>query len=289
VRHAILVVVLVTASFLGGAFVNGPGLQWAQTKVLRSLGLNNGGEISLVDLKPAASSESGPDGSESPQPDAGAMQGPLAPMPSLLTEDKSPKHDVSDRHSVSQTATKTNSSGLGSPRSEPSSFSSSSTKRRPVLATSSAGEPAPKDPNVAPASAQPPPPPHGASSRLDPNVAPAILDSLAALLPSNSPSLGSHLSSSSPTALSLASVPRSVADGNENWAVLERKLQSQGVNRFTMEGEPGRRVVFSCLIPLAGRQAVAQRFEAEGDDIVQAAQAALRRIALWRATQPPSQ
>jgi hypothetical protein len=52
-------------------------------------------------------------------------------------------------------------------------------------------------------------------------------------------------------------------------------------------------VVFSCLIPLAGRQAVAQRFEAEGEDATQAARAALRRIALWRAAQsqpaqPPS-
>ena len=54
----ILVVVLVAAAFLGGAFVNGPGLQWAQTRVLRSLGLNNAGEITSVDLKPAASSES---------------------------------------------------------------------------------------------------------------------------------------------------------------------------------------------------------------------------------------
>jgi hypothetical protein len=40
------------------------------------------------------------------------------------------------------------------------------------------------------------------------------------------------------------------------------------------------------LIPLAGRQAVAQRFEAEGVDVLQAAQATLRRVALWRATQP---
>ena len=31
-RQLFLVVVLVAASFLGGAFVNGPGLQWAQTQ-----------------------------------------------------------------------------------------------------------------------------------------------------------------------------------------------------------------------------------------------------------------
>ncbi len=64
-----------------------------------------------------------------------------------------------------------------------------------------------------------------------------------------------------------------------------RKMQALGVSRFTIEGQPGGPVVFSCLIPLAGRQAVAQRFEAEGQDAVHAAQAALRRVALWRATQ----
>jgi hypothetical protein len=63
-------------------------------------------------------------------------------------------------------------------------------------------------------------------------------------------------------------------------------MQALGVSRFNVEGEPGGRVVFACLIPLAGRQAVSQRFEAEGDTVVQAADAALRRIALWRATQP---
>ena len=64
-----------------------------------------------------------------------------------------------------------------------------------------------------------------------------------------------------------------------------RKMQSLGVSHYTIDGQPGDRVVFSCLIPVAGRQAIAQRFEAEGDDILQAAQATLRRITLWRATQ----
>jgi hypothetical protein len=79
-----------------------------------------------------------------------------------------------------------------------------------------------------------------------------------------------------------------VGDGGDLWAILERKMQTLGVSRFMIEAEPGGRVVFSCLIPLAGRQAVAQRFEAEGDDILQAAHAAVRRIGLWRATQARS-
>jgi hypothetical protein len=76
-----------------------------------------------------------------------------------------------------------------------------------------------------------------------------------------------------------------MASGND-WSVIERQMQSLGITQFTIDGEPGGRVVFSCLIPVAGQQAIAQRFAAEGDDIMQAAQAALRRIALWRATQP---
>ena len=47
-RQVVLVIVLVAAAFLGGAFVNGPGLRWAQTQVLGSLGLNEGGEIASV-------------------------------------------------------------------------------------------------------------------------------------------------------------------------------------------------------------------------------------------------
>ena len=38
-RQIVLVVVLVGAAFLGGAFVNGPGLRWVQTQLLGSMGL----------------------------------------------------------------------------------------------------------------------------------------------------------------------------------------------------------------------------------------------------------
>jgi hypothetical protein len=69
--------------------------------------------------------------------------------------------------------------------------------------------------------------------------------------------------------------------------MLVSKMQTLGVSRFSVEGEPGGQVVFACLIPLAGRQAVTQRFESSGDDVIQAARAALRRVILWRATQLP--
>jgi hypothetical protein len=288
VRQLILVVVLVAASFLGGAFVNGPGLQWVQTRVLRSLGLNNGGEIAAVDLKSTTSSEPGSNGSVSAKPEADAMQGPLGPMPSLLTEDESRKDDTSDRPSGFPPGKKSATNDPASSRSpaSPSKLSAKHARAR-ALAQSQGQEPISSDPGVTPASTVSSPAAANASSRSAFDTAPAIIDSLAALLPSN-PSTSDSPSLPSSSTLPLTSAPKSTTSGSDNWAILERKMQSLGVSRYTIDGEPGGRVVFSCLIPLAGRQAVTQRFEAEGDDMVHAAQAALRRIALWRATQPSS-
>jgi hypothetical protein len=89
-----------------------------------------------------------------------------------------------------------------------------------------------------------------------------------------------HSEPSTATAASHASTSEKA-----DWSSIQKKMQTLGVTRFTLEGEPGGRVVFSCLIPLAGRQAVSQRFEAEGDDVVSAALAALRRVSLWRAAE----
>jgi hypothetical protein len=132
---------------------------------------------------------------------------------------------------------------------------------------------------------------------LDPSVGPAILASLSPLssaqTSTNNRSKADRMfletapSPSSPAAPPTEAgsgplAPSRVAAGD--WGALRQKLHSLGVTRYTIEGEPGGRVVFSCLIPLAGRRAVSQRFEAEGDDEFQAAQAAIRRILLWRAT-----
>jgi hypothetical protein len=84
-----------------------------------------------------------------------------------------------------------------------------------------------------------------------------------------------------------ASAPAQAAAPASDWAALRRKMTALGVSRYGIEGEPGGRVRFHCIIPLAGRRAVAQQFEAEGDDEIQAAEAALRRVALWRATENP--
>jgi len=266
VRQAILVIVLVAASFLGGAFVNGPGLQWAQTRLLRSLGLSNGGEIASVDLKATASTETIPDGLGPAKAVVDMMPGALAAVPAvvaIVAENESSEHNASDRHPLSQPQPKSKHGGAESPRSQPSAASAPSPPRLSAALTKTST---------------------GVSAPLDPHVTPAILDSLAALLPSTPPVVSSPLPASSRS----PSAPKSVGDSGDEWAILERKMQTLGVSRFMIEAEPGGRVVFSCLIPLAARQAIAQRFEAEGDDMVQAAHAALRRIGLWRATQAPS-
>jgi hypothetical protein len=138
--------------------------------------------------------------------------------------------------------------------------------------------------------------PASAPAPLDPSVAPAVLASL-------SPSASSRSADGDRAAAEMIPLEKAPSSAGPppppgagagadpaSWPALRRKLQAAGVTRYTIEGEPGGRVVFSCLIPLAGRQAVTQRFEAEGDDEFQAAQGAIRRIALWRATrQPPAQ
>jgi hypothetical protein len=265
VRQALLIVVLVAASFLGGALVNGPGLRWVQVRLLRSLGLSDLGEIASINLKATAPSDAVTGGPEPGKPEADAMPGPLAPMPSLVAEGEAPKRVVPDHRS--ETSAKSKASKQ---KTADSKLPSSNPLPLAIRA--------PSPPSLPPSSSQ-------GSSRKDANLAPAVLNSVAALLSStSSPEAGSLFPSSSSPASGMKPAP----DGGGDWVVLERKMQSLGVSRFTIEGQPGGRVVFSCLIPLAGRQAVAQRFEAEGDDIVRTAQAAMRRIALWQATESTS-
>ena len=251
VRQLLLVVVLVGAAFLGGAFVNGPGLRWAQARLLRSFGLNSGGEIASIELQPPTSHEPGvktqAEGLTPVDLSVDRLQGPVAPVPSFQTETESPKRDVSDQ-SVGSTP-----------------------RQRPITK------------ETASSAIQPP----GLSL---PNY-PASVSALNAQLPLRSDHKVTPVGNS--TVQAPNSTPSSMVDnasgrvsGTDSWAILERRMESLGVTQYTMVGTPGGHVVFSCLIPLAGRQAVAQCFEGEGDDIMQAVQTALRRIALWRASQP---
>jgi hypothetical protein len=283
VRKAILVIVLVAASFLGGVFVNGPGLQWVEARALRSLGLHNAGEIALVDLKPAASSDTSVDELILATQGNGAPRGPHAPTPALLTEPESPQHDNSDRPLTFQAGPKASSSSLDLPNSRSLRTTPLPTKRPGTLARTREHRAQAADPDVKQASATSRSSDSDVSEHPDSTAKSDILDTLAALLPSTSES--STAQQPSAALLPPPSTQKPAVSSSDDWAIVERKMQSLGVSRYTVEGEPGVRVVFSCLIPLAGRQAITQRFEAEGDDMVQAAQATLRRITLWRVTQ----
>ncbi len=292
-RQLVLVVVLVGAAFLGGAFVNGPGLRWVQTQVLGSLGLGEEGEVATVDLKGPAS----PDGSAE-RPGAGeAARGPVAPPPTLLADADAVRPESAER----RPARRDGRDGEDAPRIPPPRSSPAPSLKSPAAADPrgndarpsarvavSPGRPArvPRDPDVTRAAA-PTTSPQPPSPAADRDGHPATLDSLASLVPEPAPAPPDGLA---PPVLKPAAPPPPPSStpqtpGDDDWAALARKMQALGISRFNIEGQPGGRVVFACLIPLAGRQAVAQRFEAEGDDALQAARSALRRVALWRASQ----
>ncbi len=70
-----------------------------------------------------------------------------------------------------------------------------------------------------------------------------------------------------------------------DWAEIRRLLAEQGVRHYWIDAEPAGGARVRCVIPLAGEHAVGQQFEAEGDDELQAAEAVLKRIALWKAVE----
>jgi hypothetical protein len=282
VRQAILIALLIVAAFLGGAFVNGPGLQWVQSRVLRLLGLNNGGEIAAVDLESNLNGEIGLEHAEPLNRRAAITPGPIAPASSIASEDTISKHDAPRKAAESQPRPKSSKNGLGSDQPRQSSSPSATSPRSMTKSSSDAVAPLDHQVMLARGDSRPQPSPSRSAPLGTLPGVPAILDSLAALLPPGDTSTDAPVSRLIRS--STESKPTRVVVGDE-WALLESRMQTLGVSRFTIEGKPGGPVVFACLIPVAGRQAVTERFEAEGDDIIQAAQAVMRRVVLWRATQ----
>jgi hypothetical protein len=263
--------------------VNGPGLRWAQTRLMRSLGLNEEGEIASVNLMASVTPDGVSDGSGPAKLASESVLEPLAPVPSVVAQDESSEQVPSDHRTASNTKPNEKPRNGSSSKIQPVSSSSSS----PLPVTNATASTSPRsaspDSEVKRAGAGALDGPRASN----PTVNAALLDSLGTLLPSASSSPPESPSSSgSPSSVA---APNSMRNVSDDWIILQRKFHALKVSRFTIEGEPGGRILFSCLIPLAGRQAVTQRFEAEGDDVIQAMQATLRRIALWRATQPQPQ
>jgi hypothetical protein len=284
VRQLFLIVLLVSASFLGGAFVNGPGLQWLQRKLLQSLKLNNNGEITSIELKTGASAESDSNARISELTARDRVQVPLTEISSVEAGSDVTRDEAPDKRAESNRRQSSATDGAETPVREglpPLALAHSES-----LGTRNVSVSSRSDVTVKPAVSKVPQTqfPRSPSSSPLGESAPALLDSLAALLPMQT----STSSPSSSVLLSKSTTPTVQASAGESWMLVERKLQSLGVARYTVEGTPGGSVVFSCLIPLAGSQAITQRFEGEGDDIIHASKAAMRRITLWRTGEPGS-
>ena len=253
-RRALLAVVLIAASFGGGAFVNGPGLRWAQTTLMAKFGIEG--------------DEDAP--SQTPPSIAEADDTPTGSIPPLTKEPSV----ISDSSRATKTAEKPE---------KPSRYVDSKIPKPKKPRDAAATE----DRSRQSAALKPADPPSPLPSPLD----------IEENEPDTSISLTALGDSPKPLALNDAKIndvppadPAATPDETTipvsptSWSEVRRALKSLGVSRYGTEGNTTGRVRFYCLIPLAGRKAVGQHFEAEGDDELEAAQATIRRIGLWRAT-----
>jgi hypothetical protein len=284
-RQFLFAVVLVAAAFAGGAMVNGPGVRWVQARLLDYMGLKDGGEIASID-PPRVAEEGNDPRRPGPGPDAGASATPAAGEPATGPAVKggaAPKarggKDQRAEPSPPPLPIPATVPEPAAPRAADRAESRKSARSATAQEDADA-PPAPLDPDIgvallasrSPAGSAPP-----EARKEEPRPRPIALEvAPSSVRPASAPS-------ASPSQAAAA------AGTVEDWRGLRGRLQALGVSRYSIEGQPGGRVVFSCLIPLAGRQAVAQRFEAEGDDEIQAARAAIRRIALWRAARPAAE
>lgn len=297
-RKALLVIAMVAASFAGGAVVNGPGLAWVRDL----LGLD---PVKVGPLDPPAPNLAPPvvEVADDPPP----TEEPALPQPAPAP---SPKPATGEAEAVAvatptppepkpETGPATNSEpeaprplDLGNtppPLAPPASAAktAATTKPNPKV------EPGWGDaPGSAPATAFLPEP-RGARPRNDPAVTPASLPK-AAPDPAPAPAASESPEAAPPSSEPVKPEPPEPAKPDDpvpdaGWSAIRDRMTALGVSRYWIEGEPAGAVRFRCVVPLAGGGAVAQQFEAEADDIPTAAEAALRRIDLWRATENPPQ
>jgi hypothetical protein len=248
-RRAMFALMLIGAAFAGGAAINGPGLAWLQRNFA-------GGPSIIVDhgdpSPPQSSSQSPP------------RQFPTANGPPLVVNIAPPSPPKKKKQDDKAPAP------IGLALAETPLLPESPATPASALAPLPNPEPVPpveEDPPVPPLPSDEPPPrsqaPEPASlPKLDPV---ARLASVERTTPSAS-----------------VAVPVS-----STWADLRKKMKDLGISRYTLEAETDGRVRFRCVIPVDGLKAVGHHFEAEADDEPRAIDAALKRIALWKATASP--
>lgn len=255
-RKALLVVALIAASFAGGAVVNGPGLAWVR---------NNLGLAALeIELK----------GPEKPGK-AGATAHPSDPVAPLIevpkSESKPAKVEVDAPKDAPGSATAAKSRA-GDSSSPPPLFAPRTAGAKPQVT-----EPRTKElPKAMPSATLDLPP---SALALPPR-------------PSEPPARDSAVKQAEDTR-SIASDSKQTAAfagpagaGSKRWGAIDQRLRALGVQRFWIEGEPGQPIRFRCVVPLVGRTAMSQMFEAEGADLESAAEVVVKRITIWRASNP---
>lgn len=257
VRRALFVLVLVGAAFAGGAAINGPGLAWLHRTFA-------GGPTIIVDAPPA------------PTPAPAAKKVPPGQFPTAKTPTL--QVDLAEAaHPKKKPAAPAPEAGPDLPPESPSTPAAALT-RIPGAPT-----PAP-EPLPTPSIAQgPPPAPMPASALpgsdplagLDPGPSPKT-DAVARLASAERPAPPADAPAASPS-----------PSPSRDWGDLRRRMRTLGIARYSIEAETEGHVKFSCVIPVDGLRAVGHHFETEGDDEYQAVEAALKRVALWRATSSP--
>ena len=254
IRHVIFVLVLVGAAFAGGAAINGPGLAWLQHNVI-------GGPTVIVDGSAPGGDRGRP-----------AKRFPSASPPPLFI-DLNAKLPPAAKKSVA-----------AAPTGAPSGFPAES-PATPAARLLQLPEVAVADFAAAAARPAEPESPKPVRPRVvasaDPSAG-APLD-----LPPDAVAKSDPIARLASTTGGLDPASEAASPGSpRDWTEVRQRLKALGVSRYTINAETDGRVRFSCVIPMDGLRAVGHHFEADGDDEFQAIEATIRRVTLWRATEP---
>ena len=262
-RQAIFVLVLVGAAFAGGAAINGPGLAWLQRNLI-------GGPTIIVDGS-APADEPGRAAKRFPTASGSTLTFPVAASAGNTPSKDRPTPPTTTFPPATANPSDSSDPGLlglpGPAGPDPAALAAAATI--PPATTDPASPldlPALDLPLEAP-TASATTPPTTSVPKSDPITRLASTEGLDSTL---SPA------STDPTPLS----------PGRDWTEIRQRLKGLGVSRYNVDAELEGRVRFSCVIPVDGLRAVGHHFEADGDDIFQAVDATIRRITLWRATEP---
>ncbi|MGE3821049.1 MAG: hypothetical protein AB7I30_16675 [Isosphaeraceae bacterium] len=278
-RQALFAVMLVAASFAGGAVVNGPGLRWAQEQITHRFNLD-------VEEEPT---ESRPQIVAANPTDSTESEFPSRPIPPLAVE---PTETRSDRSLTPRTG---QGDRIEAPAVAMAGASSTPPEKTPLATPEAEGVSLPPlttaetlpldrpEPQASPGDPEPPRPKSSTGPKSMADAAMALA-SLAGKAVAGKTGEGEGEGAAPPAPKPEAPSLSEPGDPTD-WPGVRKSLQALGVTRYGIDGEPDGRVRFHCVIPLAGRRAVSQYFEAEGPDEFQAARSALRRVTLWKATE----